>query len=78
MTEWGLVMAIGLGIVLLAAGLILVLDVVTVDIANVNDNALGWVLIAAGALAIVLSLIINQQRQRRHVVEDRNYDAPLR
>ena len=71
-------MAIGLGIVLLAAGLVLVLDVVTVDISNVNDNALGWVLIAAGALAIILSLIINQQRQRRHVIEDRNYDAPLR
>jgi len=64
-------MAIGLGVVLLAAGLILVLDVITVDLSFINDGALGTVLIIAGALAIVLSLVINQQRTHHTVVEER-------
>jgi uncharacterized membrane protein HdeD (DUF308 family) len=64
-------MAIGLGVVLLAAGLILLLDVITVDLSFINDNALGSVLVIAGALAIVLSLIVNQQRTRHTVVEER-------
>ena len=65
-------MAIGLGVVLLVVGLVLVLDAVTVDLSFVNDHTLGWILVAAGALAIVLSLIVNAQRtQRTTVVEDR-------
>jgi hypothetical protein len=64
-------MAIGLGVVLLAAGLILLLDVITVDLSFIHDNALGSVLVIAGALAIVLSLIVNQQRTRHTVVEER-------
>ncbi len=50
-------MYIGLGIVLLVLGLILVLDVITVDLSFVDDGALGTILIVAGALAIVLSLL---------------------
>lgn len=64
-------MAIGLGIVLLALGLILVLDVVNVDLSFVDDGALGWILIVVGVVAIVLSLIISQQRSRHHVIEER-------
>ena len=64
-------MAIGLGIVLLVLGLILALDVVTVDLSFINDGALGGILIAAGILAIVVSLIVSQQRTRTHVVEER-------
>lgn len=64
-------MAIGLGVVLIAFGMILLLDVVTVDLSFVNDNALGGVLLVAGILAIVLSLIVNQQRTRHTVVEER-------
>lgn len=64
-------MAIGLGIVLILAGLVLVTDVITVDIANVNDTSLGWVFLAVGILAIVLSLVVNDQRSRRTVVEER-------
>jgi uncharacterized membrane protein HdeD (DUF308 family) len=71
-------MAIGLGIVLLVAGLVFLLDVVTLDIPNVADETLGWVLLVAGVLAIVLSLVINQQRNRRTIVEERGYDAPRR
>lgn len=58
----GLVMGIGLGIVLLLAGIILVSDVVNFDIDYVDDNGLGWILIVVGALAIVLALIVNSQR----------------
>jgi hypothetical protein len=64
-------MAIGLGIILIAAGLILLLDVVNVDLSFVNDNALGGILLAVGILAVVLSLIVNQQRSRQTIVEER-------
>lgn len=64
-------MAIGLGIILVAAGLILLLDVVNVDLSAINDHALGGILLGVGVLAIVLSLVINQQRTRRTVVEER-------
>jgi hypothetical protein len=55
-------MGIGLGIVLLLAGIILVSDVVNFDINYVDDNGLGWILIVVGALAIVLALVVNAQR----------------
>lgn len=65
-------MAIGLGVVLLVAGLVLALDVINVDISYIDDHALGWILVVAGAVAIVLSLIVNAQRSRhRTVVEER-------
>jgi uncharacterized membrane protein HdeD (DUF308 family) len=57
-------MGIGLGIVLLLAGVILVSDVVNFDMNYVDDNGLGWILIVVGALAIVLALIVNAQRSR--------------
>lgn len=73
-------MSIGLGIVLLVLGLILALDVITVDLSFIDDNALGAILIIAGILAIALSLIVNAQRTRRSTViderplpEDRRY-----
>ncbi len=65
-------MYIGLGIVLLVLGLILALDVITVDIDYVNDDLLGTILIVAGALAIVLSLLVAPPWRRDRVVhEDR-------
>ncbi len=51
-------MYIGLGIILLVAGLVFVLDVIQVDLQFIDDNALGWILVIAGALAIVLSLVV--------------------
>jgi uncharacterized membrane protein HdeD (DUF308 family) len=67
----GTVMAIGLGIVLVVAGLILVLDVINWDTSAVDTETLGWILLVAGALAIIISLIVNAQRSRStHVVED--------
>lgn len=64
-------MGVGLGIVLLVLGLILVLDVVNVGTAFVDEGALGWILVIAGALAIVIALVMNAQRSRIHHVEER-------
>ncbi len=73
-------MGIGLGVVLLVLGLILALDVVNLpdDIdANLDSNALGWILIIVGVLAIVLPLVINSQRRRSTtVVEDDRRNPP--
>ena len=64
-------MVIGLGIVLIVLGLVFALDVVNVDTSAVDTVTLGWILLAAGVLAIVVSLVVNQQRSRTTVVEDR-------
>jgi uncharacterized membrane protein len=64
-------MGVGLGIILLLAGLVLAFDVVNVGTGWVDEGPLGWILIAVGALAIVLALVMNQQRQRVTHVEER-------
>ena len=74
-------MGIGLGVVLLLLGLIFALDVVDLP-ASVDDviatNTLGWILIIVGALAIVLALVMNNQRTRStRVVEERRVDPPV-
>lgn len=68
-------MAIGLGIVLIVVGLILVLDVVNVDTSVIDTAPLGWILLVAGALAIVISLVVNQQRARHSTVVEERRDA---
>ncbi|KAA1427902.1 DUF6458 family protein [Nocardioides antri] len=69
-------MAIGLGIVLIVIGLILVLDVVNVDTSVIDTAPLGWILLVAGALAIIISLVVNQQRTRSTIVEERRDARP--
>ncbi|MGN0064921.1 MAG: DUF6458 family protein [Nocardioides sp.] len=67
-------MGIGLGIVLLVIGLIFALDVVSIPGMEdyVASDTLGWILVAVGALAIVLALVMNKQRgETKHVVEER-------
>lgn len=64
-------MGLGLGIILLLAGLVLALDVVNVGTDVVDEGPLGWILIAVGVLALVLALVMNQQRQRVTRVEER-------
>ena len=71
-------MGIGAGIILLVIGLILVTG--AVDLPQAVDNAVatntvGWICVLVGALALVLALVVNQQRTRRTVVEERRYDA---
>lgn len=71
-------MYIGLGIVLLVGGAILSFDVITVNIPHVNADALGAILMAGGALAILLSFTMRTRYVVRHhevepppVVDDR-------
>jgi uncharacterized membrane protein HdeD (DUF308 family) len=71
-------MAIGLGIVLIVLGLVFVLDVLNVDTAAVETGTLGWILLVVGALAIVISLVLNQQRSRSTTVVDERRDLPPR
>ena len=63
-------MGVGVGVVLLVVGAILYWAV-EVDIPGVSDNTLGIILMVVGVIAIVLALIINQQRSRTKVVEER-------
>ncbi len=58
-------MYIGLGIVLLVLGLVLALDVITVDLQFINDGALGTILIVAGIIAIAVSLMYAPPWRRR-------------
>jgi len=49
-----------------------VLDVVDWNTTAVDTETLGWILLLAGGLAIIISLVVNAQRTRStHVVEDR-------
>ncbi len=67
-------MGIGLGIVLLLLGLILVTGVVEYDINFIEDQTLGWILLLVGILALVLALVLNQQRRRSAHVEERHIE----
>jgi uncharacterized membrane protein HdeD (DUF308 family) len=71
-------MVIGLGIVLIVLGLILALDVINIDTTVVEMETLGWILLLAGIVAVIISLIVNQQRTRStHVVERRDDRPPV-
>jgi Domain of unknown function (DUF6458) len=71
-------MPLGLGIVLLLAGLILVLEVVTYDLPYVADETLGWLLILVGALTVVLTLALGAVRSRRATIEEHHYEHDAR
>ena len=49
-------MGIGVSLLLIAAGAILVWGV-SGDIGNVNEDAIGWILMIIGAVGLVLSMI---------------------
>lgn len=67
-------MGIGTGIVLIVIGLILLLGAVDLP-SSVDDvvatGTVGWILVIAGALGLVLALVMNQQRSRTTHVEER-------
>ncbi len=67
--------AIGLGTLLLVLGLVFVLDVINVDSGLVDTATLGWILVGAGVLAIVVSLVAARQRSQATVVEERRHRA---
>ena len=81
-------MYLGLGIFLIVMGMIFAFDVINVDTSAVDGQALGWILILGGVLAIVLPLTLTQSRARtrtvveapptttRRVVEERRVEDP--
>ncbi len=69
-------MVIGLGIILIVAGLIFAFDVVNIDTTAVDTETLGWILLVAGILAIVISLVVNQQRTRSTTMVERRDERP--
>ncbi len=65
-------MYIGIGILLLLVGLVIVFAYTgDMMVAGLDLEALGWIAIALGVLAIILSFILN--RRRRPVVYDDRY-----
>ncbi|MFC7725843.1 DUF6458 family protein [Nocardioides sp. GCM10028917] len=67
-------MGIGLGILLLVLGLILLFAINEFpdSIQEVVDpTTVGWILVIAGVLALVLGLVMNRQRSRTTHVEER-------
>lgn len=68
-------MGIGVGIFLLAIGAILAFAIEW-DPAGVSVDVMGWILMIAGALGILLELLIFGPRRRagRTVTERRVYD----
>ena len=74
-------MGIGIGIVLLVLGLILLTGAVDLPdgIANhIADDTLGWILLGAGVLALVLGLYMMTARRRSDTYVERRYDGPAR
>lgn len=67
-------MGLGLGVVLIVLGLVFLTGVIQYDINFIEDTTLGWILLIAGVLTIVLGLIMNQQRSRSKHIEERRID----
>lgn len=67
-------MGIGGGIALIVIGLILILNVIHLPSSwnnYVDSHTLGVILLVVGAIAVILVLIMNAQRQRTtHVTRD--------
>jgi uncharacterized membrane protein HdeD (DUF308 family) len=67
-------MGIGLGILLLVIGLILLFAIKEFPDAVqdvVDPTTVGWILVIAGVLALVLGLVTNKQRSTTTHVEER-------
>jgi cytochrome c biogenesis protein CcdA len=67
-------MGIGIGIVLLVIGLILLFAIKEFPASvqeAVDPATVGWILVVAGVLALVLGLVMNNQRSRTTHVEER-------
>lgn len=64
-------MVLGLGVFLVVLGQVMATGVASYDVAPMPDTTLGWLLTCAGVLTFVLGLLVNQQRARERVGEDR-------
>jgi hypothetical protein len=68
-------MGVGIGIVLLAIGLILALAVGDA-VAGVDLALIGWILTGVGALAIVVALIMTAQRSHQVIEHVNRTEGP--
>jgi hypothetical protein len=68
-------MRLGTAIVLLALGAILTFAL-NVDVSGIDLQVVGWILMIAGALGIVLEVAVWGPRQRRRVTSTDGYAAP--
>ena len=67
-------MGIGIGILLLVIGLILLFAIREFPAAVqevVDPGTVGWILVIAGVLSLVLALVMNKQRATTTHVEER-------
>ena len=62
------------GIVLIVIGAILVFAL-NVDLPFVSDNTLGIIFIVAGVFALIIALVMQQQRGRTKHVQENRYDG---
>ena len=67
-------MGIGFSIFLLAVGAILAFAV-HATVAGVDIHVVGWILMAAGALGLILTMVVFAPRHRRTVVETHSVPA---
>jgi hypothetical protein len=67
-------MGLGVGIFLVVLGLIFLLGVIEVDLPAIEDVTLGWILLLAGIVSIVLGLIASRNARSTRVVEERRLD----
>jgi hypothetical protein len=68
-------MGIGLGIVLIVVGAIFAFAL-NVNMPFIDDNVFGIILMVAGVIALVLSLVLQAQRGRTKHVQENRYDGP--
>jgi uncharacterized membrane protein HdeD (DUF308 family) len=69
------VMGIGTGVVLIVIGAIF-LFALNINIPYVSDNTLGIILIVAGAITLILALVMNAQRSHTSHVQENRYQGP--
>lgn len=62
-------MGIGTGILLAVLGLILLTGTIQVDVPWIEDYTLGWILLVAGVVAVILSMTIWRRGGTTRVVE---------
>ena len=66
-------MGIGFGIFLIVVGAIL-LFALNVNIPYVSDDTVGIILLVAGALTLILAIVLQAQRGRTKHVQENRYD----
>ncbi len=67
-------MGIGIGILLLVIGLIILFAINEFPASLqevVEPTTVGWILVIAGVLSLVLALVMNNQRSKTTTVEER-------